>query len=139
MLIFTILLIILYITLKLFYDLKRNNYDLKTVTFYTGVGIEGFAEKAAETLKKENVSVLKAAVGIKFIDSTHSDEHEHGGEETHSDELEHESEETDSDDHEGEEGATEDHVHEDDGHDHGDLDSRVWLDSVLAIDLANNI
>lgn len=90
-------------------------------------------------MKKENVSILKAAVGIELIDSTHSDEHEHGGEETHSDELEHESEETHSDDHEGEEGATEDHVHEDDGHDHGDLDPRVWLDPVLAIDLANNI
>lgn len=80
-------------------------------------------------MKKENVSILKAAVGIELIDSTHSDEHEHGGEETHSDELEHESEE----------GATEDHVHEDDGHDHGDLDPRVWLDPVLAIDLSNNI
>ncbi|MFB7641864.1 hypothetical protein [Peribacillus butanolivorans] len=55
-------------------------------------------------MKKENVSILKAAEGIELIDSTHSDEHEHEGEETHSDELEHESEE----------GATEDHVHEDD-------------------------
>ncbi|MGZ9818031.1 metal ABC transporter solute-binding protein, Zn/Mn family [Peribacillus simplex] len=76
---------------------------------------------------------------MELIDSTHSDEHEHEGEETHSDELEHKSEETYSDDHEGEEGATEDHVHEDDGHDHGDLDPHVWLDPVHAIDLANNI
>ncbi|MFJ7472098.1 hypothetical protein ACIQWI_26785 [Peribacillus frigoritolerans] len=46
-------------------------------TFDTGVGIEGFAEKAAENLKKENVSILKAAEGIELLDSTHSDEHEH--------------------------------------------------------------
>ncbi|MED3997931.1 hypothetical protein P4647_25425 [Peribacillus frigoritolerans] len=30
-------------------------------------------------MKKENVSILKAAEGIELLDSTHSDEHEHDG------------------------------------------------------------
>lgn len=97
---------------------------------YTGVGIEGFADKASEALKKENVQVLKAAEGIQLIEST--EEHHHEGEEGHS-ENEH-SEEMDehSEEHEGEH-------HEEEEHAHGDLDPHVWLDPVLSIELANNI
>ncbi|MGE7184606.1 hypothetical protein ACQKKK_11575 [Peribacillus sp. NPDC006672] len=62
------------------------------------MGIEGFAEKAAETLKKEKGSILKVADGTELIAPTYSDEHEHEGEGTHFDELRYE----------GEEGATED-------------------------------
>lgn len=83
---------------------------------YTGAGIEGFAEKASETLEKEDVNILKAAEGIELIESSHSDEH-------HDDEDEH----IDSE------------IHEDEGHDHSDIDPHVWLDPVLSIDLANNI
>jgi zinc transport system substrate-binding protein len=89
---------------------------------YTGAGIEGFAEKATEALKKEEVQILKAAEGIALIESSHSDEH-HEDENGHSDEEEH----------------AESEVHEEEGHDHGDLDPHVWLDPVLSIDLANNI
>jgi zinc transport system substrate-binding protein len=89
---------------------------------YTGAGIEGFAEKATEALKKEEVQILKAAEGIDLIESSHSDEH-HEDENGHSDEEEH----------------AESEVHEEEGHDHGDLDPHVWLDPVLSIDLANNI
>lgn len=87
---------------------------------YTGVGVEGFAEKATEALEKEDVQILKAGDGIDLIEST--DEHHHEGEDAHS-----ENEEEHADEHEGED------------HDHGDLDPHVWLDPVLSIDLANNI
>lgn len=89
---------------------------------YTGAGIEGFAEKATEALKKEDVQILKAAEGIDLIESSHSDEH-HEDENEHSEEEEH----------------AESEAHEEEGHDHGDLDPHVWLDPVLSIDLANNI
>jgi zinc transport system substrate-binding protein len=90
---------------------------------YTGVGIEGFAEKATEALEKEDVQVLKAADGIDLIEST--DDNHHDDEEGHSDENE--GEHTESENHEGEE------------HNHGDVDPHVWLDPVLSISLANNI
>ncbi|PAE31329.1 metal ABC transporter substrate-binding protein [Bacillus sp. 7884-1] len=90
---------------------------------YTGVGIEGFAEKATEALEKEDVQVLKAADGIDLIEST--DDNHHDDEEGHSDENE--GEHTESENHEGEE------------HNHGDVDPHVWLDPVLSIALANNI
>ncbi|WP_342431121.1 metal ABC transporter substrate-binding protein [Neobacillus sp. FSL H8-0543] len=90
---------------------------------YTGVGIEGFAEKATEALEKEDVQVLKAADGINLIEST--DDNHHDDEEGHSDENE--GEHTESENHEGEE------------HNHGDVDPHVWLDPVLSIALANNI
>jgi zinc transport system substrate-binding protein len=98
---------------------------------YTGVGIEGFADKAAETLQKEEVQILKAGEGIELIPS--SDEHHHEGEEGHSESEHHEDEEGHS------EGEAESHEHEEDEHHHGDLDPHVWLDPVLAVELANNI
>jgi zinc transport system substrate-binding protein len=110
---------------------------------YTGVGIEGFADKAAETLQKEEVQILKAGEGIELIPS--SDEHHHEGEEGHSEGEHHEGEEGHSesehheDDEEHSEGEAESHEHEEDEHHHGDLDPHVWLDPVLAVDLANNI
>lgn len=94
---------------------------------YTGVGIEGFAEKASETLKKEVVHILKAGEGLELIESSHSDEHQHHSDSEHHDDKEHEDEHTDS------------HEHEEEEHHHGDLDPHVWLDPILAIDLANNI
>ncbi|MFJ5761017.1 metal ABC transporter solute-binding protein, Zn/Mn family [Neobacillus sp. NPDC093182] len=78
---------------------------------YTGVGIEGFADKAVKTLEKENVTILEAADGIELIEASHSHEHE----------------------------AAEENAHEEEEHDHGDVDPHVWLDPILAIDLAENI
>jgi zinc transport system substrate-binding protein len=92
---------------------------------YSGAGIEGFAEKASEALKKEDVQVLKAAEGIDLIEST--DEHHHEDEEGPSESESHEDENAKSE------------IHEDEEHAHGDLDPHVWLDPVLSIDLANNI
>jgi zinc transport system substrate-binding protein len=102
--------------------MKLANSDL---FIYTGVGIEGFAEKASEALEKEDVQVLKAAQGIDLLES--SDEHHHDGEECHSDSESHEDEHTESEGHEDEHGA------------HSDVDPHVWLDPILSIDLANNI
>ncbi|WP_394238192.1 metal ABC transporter solute-binding protein, Zn/Mn family [Niallia oryzisoli] len=115
---------------------------------YTGVGIEGFAEKVTESLKQENVEVLKAAQGIKLIDSVLSGERSHESEESHADEENHEEESTHSEEQSHEEnihsdeqsleGETTEPSHEEE-HAHGDVDPHVWLDPVLSIDLAKNI
>ncbi|PLT31155.1 ABC transporter substrate-binding protein [Peribacillus deserti] len=91
---------------------------------YTGVGVEGFAEKATEMLQKEKVKTLKAAEGLELLPSSHS-EHEHS-EEAHSG-------------HEEEEHPEEEAHSEHEGHDHGDYDPHVWLDPILAAELASNI
>ncbi|MFC4802015.1 metal ABC transporter substrate-binding protein [Neobacillus sp. GCM10023253] len=102
---------------------------------YTGVGIEGFAEKAAEALRKEDVQILKAGEGLELIDS--SDEHQHDGDNGHSDSEHHEDEHGHAEEHQAENSESSEH-HEDEHH-HGDVDPHVWLDPILAIDLANNI
>lgn len=93
---------------------------------YTGVGIEGFAEKAAETLQKENVHTLKAADGIHLLEIDHKNEHQDEGEDAETE-------------HHNDEETTEEHSLEEDHHDHGDIDPHVWLDPVLSIELARNI
>ncbi|KZZ85826.1 metal ABC transporter substrate-binding protein [Bacillus sp. SJS] len=82
---------------------------------YTGAGIEGFADKAAETLKNEDVEIVKAAEGIELAKSAaHSHEGEAGHDE-HSEEAAHE------------------------GHEHGDTDPHVWLDPIRSIQMGENI
>ncbi|MDX5475495.1 MAG: zinc ABC transporter substrate-binding protein [Bacillaceae bacterium] len=77
---------------------------------YSGVGFEGFADKAHDVLKNEKVKIVAAAAGIDLLDYNHDDH---------------------------------DHKHEDDDqehdHDHGDEDPHVWIDPVLAIQLAETI
>ncbi|MED4453127.1 metal ABC transporter solute-binding protein, Zn/Mn family [Metabacillus fastidiosus] len=85
---------------------------------YTGVGIEGFAEKAEESLKNEGVKFVKAGEGVELLSNEH-EEHAH-----------------EEEGHEHEEHAHEEDEHE---HDHGDTDPHVWLDPVLSIKLAENI
>jgi zinc transport system substrate-binding protein len=123
---------------------------------YTGVGIEGFAEKAAESLKKENVHILIAADGIELKETNQNDEHQHVGEEVDSEREEHSNGDNHSEnEHHEEEAHSEDehsdeHAHEGDSveteqhpdkehHNHGDLDPHVWLDPILSIGLAENI
>jgi zinc transport system substrate-binding protein len=134
---------------------------------YTGVGIEGFAEKAAESLKKEDVHILKAADGIELLETTHDDEHQqHEGEEVHSEKEEHTDEHGNEEEFHNEEEHSEEHGHQEEGHsdeeqsdehahegdsvkteqhsdeehhNHGDLDPHVWLDPILSIELAENI
>ncbi|MDA7027335.1 zinc ABC transporter substrate-binding protein [Bacillus sp. CLL-7-23] len=79
---------------------------------YSGVGVEGFADKAVNMLKNSDVDIVKSGEGIDLL--------EHGEEHGHDEEHEH-----------GE--------HEHDDHDHGDHDPHVWLDPVLAQKLAENI
>ncbi|NWQ39428.1 zinc ABC transporter substrate-binding protein [Bacillus sp. EB106-08-02-XG196] len=96
---------------------------------YTGVGLEGFADKAAEALKKEDVQIVKAADGIELLET--EDEHHHGEGESESEQHEDENGHSEEDTHKDSE------AHED--HADGDLDPHVWLDPVLSIDLAKNI
>jgi zinc transport system substrate-binding protein len=110
---------------------KLANSDL---FIYTGVGLEGFAEKASEALIKEDVQILKAAEGIELIETTDDHQHEEDG---NSDSEQHEGEEVYSVEHEDEHAESENH--EDEEQAHGDLDPHIWLDPVLSIDLANNI
>ncbi|MBP2242743.1 zinc transport system substrate-binding protein [Cytobacillus eiseniae] len=104
---------------------------------YTGVGIEGFADKATESLKNEKVTILKAGEGIDLLKSTHEHEHSHEEDGHNHDESEHSH---DKDGHEVE-STEEHHEHEDEDHDHhhGDFDPHVWLDPILSIELATNI
>jgi zinc transport system substrate-binding protein len=54
---------------------------------YIGQGMEGFVDQTTKTLKNEQVKLVEAAKGIKFLDSTH--EHDAEGEEEHQDEHHH--------------------------------------------------
>ncbi|MDZ5472620.1 zinc ABC transporter substrate-binding protein [Bacillus sp. 31A1R] len=118
---------------------------------YVGLGLEGFVEKAKETLKNENVKLLAAGENIHFDD--HEEGHDNEGEESHEEEgHDHEGEENHEEeghDHEGEENHEEeghDHEgeenHEEEGHEehnHGDVDPHVWIDPVYSKDLAEAI
>ncbi|MCF6136355.1 metal ABC transporter solute-binding protein, Zn/Mn family [Pseudalkalibacillus berkeleyi] len=83
---------------------------------YMGAGLEGFAESAAKTLKDGEVELIEASEGVTFevFQSNHGHEHnDHDEEETQQAEEKHD--------------------------DHGDVDPHVWLDPILAIDLADHI
>ncbi|MBC5635359.1 zinc ABC transporter substrate-binding protein [Ornithinibacillus sp. BX22] len=86
---------------------------------FNGLGMESYAEKVKETLKKEDVVFVEAAEGIEAIPH----DHEHHGEEA-------------SHDHDGDDHQDSEH---DDGHHHGDQDPHVWIDPYQAIVLAENI
>lgn len=86
---------------------------------YSGVGVEGFADKAVSTLKNSDVKIVKAGEGIDLLSREEEGEHdEHAHEEEH------------------EHGEAEGHDHH---HDHGDHDPHAWLDPVLAEKMAENI
>jgi zinc transport system substrate-binding protein len=103
---------------------------------FIGLGLEGFVEKAKDTLENEQVSLLPAGENIHLEESGHSgEEHEEEGhsdsEEGHSHSEEGHSEEEHSDSEEGHDG------HE--GHNHGDIDPHVWLDPIYSKELAEAI
>ncbi|GLB58610.1 metal ABC transporter solute-binding protein, Zn/Mn family [Cytobacillus sp. NCCP-133] len=90
---------------------------------FIGLGLEGFVEKAKETLKNENVKMVPAGENIEFVhpEENHDPAHE---------------EEGDADSHaDGDEHEEEDH----DDHNHGDIDPHVWLDPVYSKELAETI
>lgn len=106
---------------------------------FIGLGLEGFVDKAKETLKNENVKMVAAGENIEFVHSeeNHDPAHEEEGD---SDEAEHEEEHADEHGAEPEEG----HEHEgesEEGHDHshGDIDPHVWLDPLYSKELAESI
>lgn len=82
---------------------------------YSGVGLEGFAEKATEALQTEKVKIIKAGEGIELTDSSHE---EHADEEGN---VEHADEETPEE------------------HNLDDKDPHIWLDPMLSIQIAENI
>ncbi|OMF52155.1 adhesin [Paenibacillus sp. FSL R5-0490] len=85
---------------------------------FIGLGLEGFVEKAKETLKNENVKMVAAGENLEFVhsDVNHDPAHE----------------EENADDHEA--GAEDGH-----DHDHGDIDPHVWLDPLYSKELAESI
>lgn len=96
---------------------------------FIGLGLEGFVEKAKETLKNENVKMVAAGENIEFV---HSDvNHDPVHEDEHADEAEHEDEHADE---HGAESSEEDH-----DHNHGDIDPHVWLDPLYSKELAESI
>ncbi|MBM7621438.1 zinc transport system substrate-binding protein [Bacillus tianshenii] len=86
---------------------------------YTGVGVEGFADKAKDVLENEEVKVVAAAQEIELMKE---DEHAH-----------------EEDAHEEDEHAHEEDAHGEDEHNHADGDPHVWLSPTLSISLAENI
>lgn len=82
---------------------------------YNGLNLEPFADKVKETLSSEDVQIVNVGEQVE-IDSAH-DEHSHESEEAHTEE---------------------EHSHEsEDGHDHGGVDPHIWLDPLLAGQMAN--
>lgn len=79
---------------------------------FIGLGLEGFVDKAQQTLKNEDVTMLAAGENIHFDDQQENDEDIHKETEQENDH---------------------------DGHHHGDIDPHVWLDPIYAKDLAEAI
>jgi zinc transport system substrate-binding protein len=119
---------------------------------YTGVGVEGFVDKAAEALKNEDVTLLAAGTGLPHLE-LEEEEHQHDEEthQEHEDDHAHDEESHDHDNHAGDD-SSEQHEHEEEvdsekanqehdehDHNHGDVDPHVWLDPILSIELAENI
>ncbi len=108
------------------------------VFIYSGVGVEGFADKAKGVLENEDVTIVAAGDGIELRgedddhdhdhdEEAHDDDHDHDHEheeEAHGDDHDHEHEEEahgDDHDHEHEEEAHgDDHDHEHEEEAHGD-------------------
>ncbi|WP_078379295.1 metal ABC transporter solute-binding protein, Zn/Mn family [Sutcliffiella halmapala] len=97
---------------------------------YTGVGAEGFADKAKNVLETENVKIVAAGNGIKLLnEEDHDHEHdEDAHEEDHDHEHAEDAHEEDHDHEHGEDAHEEDHDHEhgedaheeDHDHEHGE-------------------
>lgn len=100
---------------------------------YTGAGIEGFAEKAEQSLKNEHVMIVKAAENVEMIESSH--DHSHEGEDAQSEDEHHDEKAAHSD----EEHRDEEPAHSAGEHDNNNLDPHVWLDPILSIELASSI
>lgn len=121
--------------------------------FYIGLGLESFVEKAKQSLKNEQVTMIATAESIaeeKLVEGhNHEDEevdahddHAHENEDAH-DEHAHENEDAHDDHAHENEDAHDDHAHENeddhDEHNHGPSDPHVWISPTLSIELATAI
>lgn len=114
--------------------------------FYIGLGLEGFVNKAKETLKNEDVSLLAVGDYVHFEEEHGSSEQEHIDEETAHEEDEHTASESAHEEHaesesvhEEDEHADSESAHEEEQHDehgHSGRDPHVWLDPLYADDMA---
>lgn len=83
--------------------------------FYVGLGLEGFVENAAKTLKNEHVKMVATAEDITEDMLGEEDEEHHEHHEHH------------------------EHDHAEEHHDHGPIDPHVWISPVLSDALAYSI
>jgi zinc transport system substrate-binding protein len=99
---------------------------------FVGIGMEGFIDRLSNSLENENVTFVKVSEGIDFdAISINEEEHDDSEKEEHDD---HEKES--HDDHEME--SHDDHEKEA-AHNHEGEDPHIWLDPLLASQLAENI
>ena len=102
--------------------------------FYIGLGLEGFVDKAKQTLKDESITFVPLGETIKEEDLHEGHAHDHDDHDAHehSEEEEHDAHAHDEDEHD----AHEEDAHDHDGHDHGDFDPHVWISPALSEQLA---
>jgi zinc transport system substrate-binding protein len=108
---------------------------------YVGAGVEGFIDSAIKTLDNEKVQLVKATENMELSKAQEENELHDDEDLTETEHDHHQSdsniEESNShDEHEVQNNSdtgTEDHHH------HGDVDPHVWLDPLLAVELAENI
>ncbi|MBC1473811.1 zinc ABC transporter substrate-binding protein [Listeria grandensis] len=74
--------------------------------FYIGLGMEGFVDKAKQSLKNENVKFAVTTDGLTLPATAHDEDEDH------------------------------DHEEDEDGHDHGDVNPHVWLDPNYMVTMA---
>lgn len=88
---------------------------------YNGLGLEPFGKKIKESMEREQVRVVEVGkqIDLESYESLHGHEEEAKEENEHTD---HDAHDEQGDEHEG--------------HTHGGTDPHVWIDPVLAIDMA---
>ncbi|OMP66926.1 metal ABC transporter solute-binding protein, Zn/Mn family [Domibacillus epiphyticus] len=105
--------------------------------FYNGLNLEPFAEKAEATLAEEDTKIVNVGEHVNLEASNHEG-HSHDEEadsgDVHKDSYEMEQLE------ESEHAHEEEHGHEEaseDDHNHSGVDPHIWIDPMLAVEMAN--
>nr|WP_304216946.1 zinc ABC transporter substrate-binding protein [Fredinandcohnia onubensis] len=108
---------------------------------YVGAGVEGFIDAAIKTLQNEKVQLVKAT-GDMELASAQGEHEEHLDEDitkTEQDPHQSDSNIKDSHSHDEHEGQVDSESGTEDHHHHGDVDPHIWLDPLLAVELAEHI
>ena len=121
------------------------------IVFWIGEDLESFMEKPLNSLAKNAVQIsfmdLKSIEKLKFREmSDHDDHDDHGHEDEHEGHDDHDDDGHKDDDHD-DHGHDDHHGHEDeedddssnDGHNHGEFDTHIWLDPVNAKAMVSEI